>query len=299
MHESDILARILMKRVKRAIGYVRVSTGTQEQKGQSIVTQQKKIKAFCKLYEIELVDIVTDPALSGAMGYEADDLSKRPGIQEVFKRRDEYDALIAEDSSRLWRDKAANVEIVRFLKKQSVELFCIDQPDYEVDPTDPSKYLMTNFTDIIASYQRLYAIRKMAENRKSVALDGAMPSGSLCFGYERVPDGKKKKAAIVPEQAEIIKTIYRAARLMTVSQIALMLNAPGSKALALRNNKPWTEQYVRKLLKNVFYIGVVMYGGEQAIGRHPPILTPGEFLGGSLGGKHLLHSHIREHMGIM
>ena len=44
----------------RVVGYVRVSTEGQAKSGLGIEAQIEKIRSYCKLYDLDLVDIVVD-----------------------------------------------------------------------------------------------------------------------------------------------------------------------------------------------------------------------------------------------
>jgi DNA invertase Pin-like site-specific DNA recombinase len=58
------------------IGYVRVSTNEQAEKGVSLAAQEQKIRGQCKLKGWQCVEVVRDD------GYSAKDL-KRPGLQRI------------------------------------------------------------------------------------------------------------------------------------------------------------------------------------------------------------------------
>lgn len=46
------------------IGYVRVSTEEQSREGVSVDTQIAKIKAYCLLYDLTLIDVIVDAGIS-------------------------------------------------------------------------------------------------------------------------------------------------------------------------------------------------------------------------------------------
>src|SRR6266852_3864763 len=50
----------------RAVGYVRVSTDQQAEHGISLESQQERLTAYVKLYELQLVDVVVDAGISAA-----------------------------------------------------------------------------------------------------------------------------------------------------------------------------------------------------------------------------------------
>ena len=50
--------------MKKAVGYVRVSTEEQAREGVSLENQEAKIKAYCELNDFVLIEIVADEGLS-------------------------------------------------------------------------------------------------------------------------------------------------------------------------------------------------------------------------------------------
>ena len=50
---------------KTAIGYVRVSTQEQATEGVSLDAQRDRLRAYCKLHAIKLIDIKADEGISG------------------------------------------------------------------------------------------------------------------------------------------------------------------------------------------------------------------------------------------
>ena len=61
----------------KAIGYIRASTDEQAKEGVSLENQEAKIRAYCRLKDFELVEIIQDAGIS------AKNL-KRPGAQKVI-----------------------------------------------------------------------------------------------------------------------------------------------------------------------------------------------------------------------
>lgn len=61
-----------------AIGYIRVSTGDQAENGVSLDVQVEKIKAYCRLHNLDLVAFYGDPGISGKS------MNIRPGLQAVM-----------------------------------------------------------------------------------------------------------------------------------------------------------------------------------------------------------------------
>jgi DNA invertase Pin-like site-specific DNA recombinase len=64
--------------MKKAIGYIRVSTDEQAKEGVSLENQEEKIRSYCDLKDFELLEIVEDAGIS------AKNL-RRPGAQKVIE----------------------------------------------------------------------------------------------------------------------------------------------------------------------------------------------------------------------
>jgi hypothetical protein len=62
---------------KTAIGYVRVSTQEQATEGVSLDAQRDRLRSYCKLNDIRLVDILGDERISGST-------LERPGLQAAL-----------------------------------------------------------------------------------------------------------------------------------------------------------------------------------------------------------------------
>src|SRR3954469_10876072 len=83
---------------KTAIGYVRVSTQEQATEGVSLDAQRDRIRAYCRLHAIKLIDIQSDEGISGGT-------LNRPGLQGALQmiRRGRGNTLIVAKLDRLSR----------------------------------------------------------------------------------------------------------------------------------------------------------------------------------------------------
>jgi hypothetical protein len=55
---------LLVHQAMRVIGYVRVSTDEQAANGVSLAAQTEKVRGYCALYDLDLVDLIDDPGAS-------------------------------------------------------------------------------------------------------------------------------------------------------------------------------------------------------------------------------------------
>ena len=93
---------------KTAIGYVRVSTQEQATEGVSLDAQRDRLRTYCKLHSIKLIDIKADEGISGST-------LDRPGLQAALQmiRRDRANTLLVaklDRPSRSLRDVCTLVE---------------------------------------------------------------------------------------------------------------------------------------------------------------------------------------------
>jgi DNA invertase Pin-like site-specific DNA recombinase len=81
---------------KTAIGYVRVSTQEQATEGVSLDAQRDRIRAYCRLHAIKLIDTKADEGISGGT-------LNRPGLQAALEmiRRGRANTLIVAKLDRL------------------------------------------------------------------------------------------------------------------------------------------------------------------------------------------------------
>src|ERR1700682_5552925 len=104
----------------RAIGYVRVSTDKQSEKGISLGAQTEKIRAMAVVYGAELIEAVQD-------GGESAKSLNRPGIQRVLEmvQRREVQAVIIAKLDRLTRSVKDLCELLELFERRGVALISV------------------------------------------------------------------------------------------------------------------------------------------------------------------------------
>ena len=106
--------------MKKAVGYIRVSTEGQAEKGISLEAQRAKIEAYAALKDFTLVEIVEDAGIS------AKNL-KRPGMQRLLDmiHRKEIDAVIILKLDRMFRNTVDALQTTQDFDKKGVALHSI------------------------------------------------------------------------------------------------------------------------------------------------------------------------------
>lgn len=133
-------------KVKRALGYVRVSTAEQVSSGAGLAAQRKAIRDECKRRGWELVEILADE------GYGAANL-KRPAVQDAFERMDagEADALVVAKLDRLSRSLLDFAGTVERAKSKGWAVLSLDN---ELDMTTPQGKMMVHMLAVFAEFER-------------------------------------------------------------------------------------------------------------------------------------------------
>ena len=109
--------------MKRAVGYIRVSTTGQAKDGFKLPMQESKIRAYCELNELDPIDIIADAGVSGK------NLTGRRGAQELISliERRKIDAVVIYKLDRLGRKTRDLLEISDLLKKKNVALHSLTE----------------------------------------------------------------------------------------------------------------------------------------------------------------------------
>ncbi|PSM31331.1 recombinase family protein [Haliangium sp. UPWRP_2] len=227
---------------KTAIGYVRVSTQEQATDGVSLDAQRDKLRAYCKLHGIKLIDIKADEGYSGST-------LNRPGLQAALQllRRGRADTLLVvklDRLSRSLRDVCTLVEEMFSDERYHLLSLCGMVNTH----TAAGRMLMMN----LANFNQFE--REMVSERTRDALRHMMTQGVRLgpapYGYEfshDVDDKGRRLLVPLPEEQEVLRKIrdLRADGLK-LHQIARRLNEAGIPA---RRGGRWRAQRLSIVLR--------------------------------------------------
>src|SRR5689334_12703286 len=104
----------------RTIGYVRVSTDRQADKGVSLEAQEAKIRAMATVQGADLLDVIVD-------GGESAKSLNRPGLQKLLRmvNKGEVQAIIIAKLDRLTRSVKDLCGLLELLEKRKVALISV------------------------------------------------------------------------------------------------------------------------------------------------------------------------------
>lgn len=224
--------------MKKAIGYVRVSTDKQADKGVSLEAQAEKIRAMAVVQGVELLDILIDA------GESAKTLD-RPGMErlQAMVNRREVQCVIIAKLDRLTRSVKDLAELLEDFQKKGVSLVSVAET---LDTGSAVGRLMLNLLVSVSQWER-----ETIGERTATALRHKKAHQRV---YNHVPYGFQRDAdTLVPdaqEQAIISRVKLCRENGWTLRKIADALNEQG---VPTKNGGRWQAQTINNLLQNSLY----------------------------------------------
>lgn len=230
---------------RRVAGYARVSTDSEEQ----LTSYEAQVDYYTHYIQSNpdwrFVKVYTDEGIS------ATNTKKRDGFNHMIQDalNGKIDLIVTKSVSRFARNTVDSLTTVRKLKEKGVEVYFEKENIYTLD--SKGELLITIMSSLAQEESRSISENVTWGQRKRFA-DGKVSLPYRQFlGYRKGPDGLPE---IVPEEAEIVKRIYRTfMQGKTVGAIARELTAdgiptPGGKV-------KWQSSTVESILRNEKYRG--------------------------------------------
>lgn len=221
--------------MRKAIGYVRVSTAGQAVEGVSLEAQKARTEAAAAAAGLELIAIHEDAGLSGKRA------DNRPGLQAALDAACRSKAvLIVYSLSRMSRSVPDTLSIVARLEKAQAGFQSLTEG---IDTNCAAGRMMLTMLAAFASFERELTAERttsaLAHKRAKGERTGAIPFGWADRGGTLV--------AIAEEQAVLARIQRCRAAGLTFREIAAELNLDG---IATKQGKgSWQHTTVRSILK--------------------------------------------------
>ena len=193
---EEIPAKPKPQKIVRVAAYARVSSD-KDAAFHSLEAQTEYYEEYIRNHPgWELVGLYSDNAISGTT-------INRPEFQRMLEdcRAGRIDLVITKSVTRFARNTVILLDTIRELKKLGVDTYFEKEDMHGISPD--GELLIT----LLAMYAEEEA-RSASENQKwriQKLYDQGKPAGGHIYGY-RLVEGKFE---IVPEEAEIVKEIYR------------------------------------------------------------------------------------------
>ena len=199
----------------------------------------------------------------------------RPDLQRLLEdiRAHRIDVIVVYKVDRLTRSLADFAKLVELFDAHGVSFVSVTQ---QFNTTTSMGRLTLNVLLSFAQFEREVTSERIRDKIAASKRKGIWVGGNLPLGY-RMQDGK---VAIVEEEAELVRTIYRRyLQLGSVNELLRDLNERNirtkSRLLSTgvtRGGIPFGRGGLYYLLSNHFYVGEVKYKHEILPGEQPPIM---------------------------
>lgn len=230
--------------------YLRVSTEEQAQEGFSIRAQEQKLKDFARIKDWAIYKIYADEGISGK------DITGRPAVKEMIAdvEAGHIKNVLVFKIDRLTRSTADLIYLVDLFNQHDCAFNSLME---SIDTQTASGRMFIKIIGIFAEFER-----ENIMERTRVGVERKVKEGfSLCtatpsYGFDR-PVGQKIQT-INEDEASVVREIFDlyVNEGATLTDVARRLNLRG---VATKREKNWDSTKIRRVLKNVNYIGSVRH----------------------------------------
>lgn len=263
---------------RKVAGYARVSTDSEEQ----LTSYEAQVDYYSNYIranpEWEFVDVYTDEGITAL------NTKKREGFNRMIADAldGKIDLIVTKSVSRFARNTVDSLTTVRKLKEHGVEVYFQKENIYTLD--SKGELLITIMSSLAQEESRSISENVTWGQRKRFA-DGkvSIPYGQF-LGYRKGADGLPE---IVPEEAEIVRDIYRMfIEGMSTNAIAKRLTDNGVPTPSGKSK--WQRQTIDSILANEKYKGSALLQKKFTIDFLQKKMKPNE---GEVPQYYVEHSH--------
>jgi DNA invertase Pin-like site-specific DNA recombinase len=133
--------------MRTALGYVRVSSEEQADRGLSLDAQRQRVQAYCEMRGLRLATVFEDPGVSGGKP-----LASRPeGNRLLAEARRARPVVVVARLDRMFRSVADAAQTIADFDRQGIELVSIAEG---FDMTNPYGRAMAQMASVFAELER-------------------------------------------------------------------------------------------------------------------------------------------------
>lgn len=219
----------------KVYGYCRVSTNDQAESGLGLADQEAKIRAYCELYGLELVEIVKEASSGKSL--------EREGLQSTLRalKSGKAEGVIVAKLDRLTRSVKDLGALLEDYFADSFSLFVVSE---QIDTRTAAGRLLLNLLTSVAQWERETICERTKAALKQKRARGEKTGGYVPFGYDT--DACGKLSANANEQEAIARIMELRGKGHTYEAIADVLNADG---ILTKQGKAWSKASVFKIYK--------------------------------------------------
>ena len=221
------------------VAYVRVSTEEQANEGVSLAAQEARIRAYCSMRGLELVEVITDAGVSAGKPLAAREGGRR--VLELVRTR-KVNAVVALKLDRLFRNCADCLTVIAGWDKAGVALHLVDIGGSAVDTSSAMGRFFLTVMAGAAELERNQIRERTSMAMKHMASRGEYTGGKVRFGYKL--DGSGKLEAIADELAAVELARSLREQGMSLRAVASELAQAGHVS---RAGKPFVPRHIAKM----------------------------------------------------
>lgn len=234
-----------MSKLLKVAAYCRVSTDDKEQKTSYEAQIQYYTNKINKNPDWQMAGIFADEGITGTQA------KKRPEFLKMIRlcRQRKIDIILTKSLSRFARNTVDSLKYIRELKELGIAV--ISEKENINTLTAESEMLIT-IMSCFAQAESESISKNVSWGVRQSFKNGNVPiKYKTLLGYKKGADGLPE---IVPEEAEIVRLIYRSyLDGMSLKQIADTLNSRGLRTK--HKNAAWQIEIVKSILANEKYSG--------------------------------------------
>ena len=245
--------------MENAYIYTRVSTIIQVD-GFSLDAQEEEIRAYAKMRNINIVGKYSDEGKSGK------NAEHRPAFNQMMKdirsKKDNVRYVLVFKLSRFARNTSDTAKYLQELASFGVGLLGVKDG---IDTSTATGKMIANIMGAVAEMELENIHEQTFAGRQQKARSGLWNGAQAPFGYSIVD----KKLVICPEEAEIVKEIFRlyTEEGQTIQYITKKLNDENVQREQRGNTQfsTFPMRTIRSILKNPVYAGKIAYGRRHTV----------------------------------
>ncbi|MFC1961103.1 recombinase family protein, partial [Chloroflexota bacterium] len=203
----------------------------------------------------------------------AKDTFHRPGFEQMMMEAvsGKFQAILVYHTSRMFRNVAdARRYKTKLRQYLGIEVVFISQG--KMDPDDPNGFMLEGINELFDEHY-LWQLKVYTKMGKKTRAEKGLWNGTLPWGYITDPDTGLPVPHPMNAKGLLMAFEAYATGKYTDREIAELLNREGYRTTGNWGERPFTKDTVNRILKNVFYLGLVKYKGEVFPGQHPALIS--------------------------
>lgn len=248
--------------------YIRVSTDEQAREGFSLPAQEERCRQYIQFQGWEYDGTYKDD------GFSAKNLN-RPAMQRMIQdiKKQEFKVLVVYRLDRLVRSIIDLHQLLDLFQKHGI-IFKSATEAYDTDSAIGRLFI--SVVGLMAQWERENLGERVRMGLEQRFKEGKRV-GNPPLGYDL--DEEKNRLVVNPEEAKLVRRIFRMYQTMGAPKIARILNQEGRTG---KRGAKWADSSIMKIITNPIYLGYVRHraGRKDEIilsGMHEPIIDEEEF----------------------